>query len=175
MPAGEGIDRSRSLRHVPDRPTPPDAHREIEALIQRYAQLIDDGDFAGLGHLFSHGRIVLEDGTVLAEGSHAVTRLYETTTRLHDDGTPRTLHLTTNVVVEVDPDGHHARARSYFTVLQQTATVPLQPIAAGRYRDRFELPTEEEGARQWRFRERMLLPLFFGDVHDHLLIDPSQE
>lgn len=160
---------------MPDRPTSPDDHQQIEALIYRYAQLIDDGDFRGIGRLFAHGRIVLEDGTVLAEGEEAVTQLYRGTTRLHDDGTPRTLHVTTNVVVELDAGDHSARASSYFTVLQQTPSVPLQPIAAGRYRDRFERSPGEEGSAGWHFRERMLLPLFYGDVHDHLLIDLSQE
>jgi 3-phenylpropionate/cinnamic acid dioxygenase small subunit len=161
---------------VPDRPASPDDHRRIEALIHRYAQLIDEGDFEGLGDLFTHGRIALEDGSVLAEGAEAVTALYRATTRLHDDGTPRTLHVTTNVIVELDAGATTAHARSYFTVLQQTPAVALQPIAAGRYRDRFERRGDAGpgGLGEWRFTERMLLPRFYGDVHDHLLIDLPQ-
>lgn len=159
---------------MPDHPASFDDHRQIEALIHRYAQFIDDGHFEGLGELFAHGRITLEDGTVLAEGAEAVTALYRATTRLHDDGTPRTLHLTTNVMVELEAGAVTAHARSYFTVLQQTPAVALQPIAAGRYWDRFERrggDPSSAGPGEWRFTERMLLPRFFGDVHDHLLID----
>jgi 3-phenylpropionate/cinnamic acid dioxygenase small subunit len=160
---------------VPESSSADDAVRAIEALVFRYAERLDEGDFAGVGELFAYGRITTEDATVVAEGSEAVERLYRHTVRLHDDGTPRTRHVTTNIIVELDPSGATAEARSYFTVLQQTADVALQPIVAGRYRDRFELVTDGNGGGdhdgQWRFTERQMFPLFVGDVHDHLLID----
>jgi 3-phenylpropionate/cinnamic acid dioxygenase small subunit len=90
---------------------------------------------------------------------------------LHADGTPRTKHVTTNPIIEVDGDAGTASCRSYYTVLQQTEELPLQTIVAGRYRDRFECV---EG--QWRFCYRDLTLIdMVGDVSHHLTypITPS--
>ena len=63
--------------------------------------------------------------------------MFTSTTRRYPDGTPRTKHVTTNLIVEVDDDAGTATGRSYFTVLQAVPGLPLQPIVAGRYHDRF--------------------------------------
>lgn len=140
---------------------------EIEALILRYADLIDAGDFTGVGALFADGAITLPDGTVLAAGADAVTKLYAGTTRRYDDdGTPHTSHLVTNVLVHLDDEGDTARADSRFTVLQARPDLPLQPIATGRYHDTFV--RTDEG---WRWVTRAMEPTMFGDVSQHLLID----
>ena len=140
---------------------------QIEHLLFEYAALIDAGDFAGVGRLFAEARLTTAEGATVATGAVEVQALYASTTRLHEDGTPRTRHLTTNVIIEgVDPD--EAQVRSYFTVLQQTGTVPLQPVIAGRYRDRV---VRRPGG--WRFAERCMMPDLFGDLHDHLLFDPA--
>jgi hypothetical protein len=136
---------------------------EIEALIYEYARRIDDGDFAGIGELFSHGAITTLEGDVLAEGQVGVRQLYETTTRRYPDGDTFSHHVTTNVVVRVE--GDHATAQSYFTVFQGAA-IALQPIVAGRYEDRFE---RADGA--WRFDRRAMDLRLVGDVSGHLLID----
>jgi 3-phenylpropionate/cinnamic acid dioxygenase small subunit len=167
-PSGRPTDRPTAGRLTGSLRPVSDPRHEIEALLFRYAALIDAGDFAGVGELFAHGRITTDDGQVVAEGAAAVVALYEATTKRHADGTPRTHHVTTNVIVEVAPDGRSATARSAFTVLQQTDEVALQPVVAGRYRDRFEFA---DG--QWRFTERCMRPQLFGDLHDHLLFDPT--
>ena len=65
-------------------------------------------------------------------GSKAVQRLYEATTRIYPEtGTPRTKHQCTNLTVDVDEAAGTATARSYYTVLQQTPSLPLQPIISG--------------------------------------------
>jgi 3-phenylpropionate/cinnamic acid dioxygenase small subunit len=85
----------------------------------------------------------------------------------YPDGTPRTKHVTTNVIVEVEPGGDRAAARSYYTVLQQVEGGALQPVVAGRYHDRFE---RVDGA--WRFAERdYTLVDLVGDVSRHLRIE----
>ena len=142
-----------------------DARRAIEALIFEYAERIDRGDFAGVGELFSDGAIAGPDGTALARGRAAVQQLYERTTRRYEDGTPRTKHVTTNLRIELDEERGEAAARSYFTVLQGLPDLPLQPIVAGRYEDRFA-----RAARDWRFRERRMFVDLVGDVSRHLLI-----
>ena len=93
--------------------------------------------------------------------------LYEATTLRYEDGTPRTKHLTTNVIVEIDDGGASASARSYFTVLQAVpGHLALQPVVAGRYRDRFE---RAEGG--WRFSGRHIVVDLVGDVSQHLRIE----
>ncbi|MEO6628345.1 MAG: nuclear transport factor 2 family protein [Aquihabitans sp.] len=139
--------------------------RAIEKLIYAYAERIDAGDFEGVAELFNHGRIQAAPGMVF-EGAAAVLGLYQSTTRLHGDGTPRTRHLTTNVVVEVDDQGLIATARSYFTVLQQTDHLPLQPIVSGHYCDSFR-----NAQQQWHFDTREIHVDLAGDLSDHLLFD----
>lgn len=137
----------------------------IERLILAYAERIDRGDFAGVAELFAEGEIVAPDGTPLARGRDEVQRLYERTTRRYDDGTPRTQHVTTNLVVDADETRGEAQARCYFSVLQALPDFPLQTIVAGRYEDRFE-----RVANRWRFAERRMLVDLVGDVSRHLLI-----
>jgi 3-phenylpropionate/cinnamic acid dioxygenase small subunit len=146
---------------------------EVEQLLARYAELIDAGDFAGLGVLLSESAITTEDGTVIARGRDEIRALYEQTTRRHADGTPRTQHVITNVIVEplTEAGVSPARvvARSRFTVLQATESIPLQVIVAGRYRD----VLERSGAGGWVFVERCMCPDLLGNLGDHLLFDPG--
>lgn len=146
-----------------------DAH-EIERLLHTYAERIDAGDFAGVGELFAHGRIAAVPGATreqMVSGRDAVVALYEATTRRYDDdGTPHTKHLVTNVVVDLEPGGATASARSYYTVLQQVGGSPLQPIVAGRYHDTFQ---RVDGC--WYFDTRTIFVDLLGDVSRHLLID----
>ncbi|MCB0954205.1 MAG: nuclear transport factor 2 family protein [Microthrixaceae bacterium] len=139
--------------------------REIENLIYAYAERIDAGDLHGLGELFDGARLVAAPGVVL-EGADAVRRLYERSTRIHADGTPRTRHMTTNVTIEVRPDRAGAEARSAYTVFQQTDALPLQPIISGRYHDTFVL----DGDR-WRFGTREIFVDLTGNLGEHLLFE----
>jgi hypothetical protein len=143
----------------------PDSARAIENLVYAYAERIDGGDFAGVGELFRHGRIQAAPG-VLIEGAEKVQRLYESTTRRYDDGTPHTRHLTTNVVIEVDESAATASARSCYMVFQQVDGLPLQPIITGRYHDTFQRVDGE-----WCFDTREMFVDLVGDVSRHLLID----
>lgn len=142
-----------------------DDARQIENLVYEYAERIDAGDFAGVAQLFAHGRIEAAPGVVI-EGEDEVRRFYENATRIHDDGTPRTRHVTTNVIVETDDAAGLARARSSFTVLQQTDELALQPIIVGRYRDTFH---RVDGA--WSFDTRTMFVDLTGDLDHHLLFE----
>ena len=130
---------------------------EITELLYRYAELIDAGDFDGVGKLLGHGNFM---GVA---GAEAIAALFaETTRRFPDHGnTPRTRHLVLNPIVEVDT----AHARSTFCVVQQTETVPLQPIVVGRYADTFA--RDDAG---WYFTERVVDVQMVGNVSDHLNI-----
>ena len=146
-----------------------DAAREIAALVHAYADRIDDGDFEGVADLLAEAELRTEGLPGAVRGREAILELYRSTTRLHPEtGTPRTAHLVTNLVIEVDEAAGTARARSRFAVLQATPSLPLQVVAAGRYRDRFE-----RGAGGWRFRERVIRLDLVGELRDHLLLAPD--
>jgi len=145
---------------------PGESRHRIEELLYVYAERIDAGDFAGVGELFAGGEIrASEDGPSI-RGADAVRRLYVATVRLYEDGTPRTKHVTSNVIVEVGATGEKASARSYFTVLQQLDDFPLQVIVAGRYHDTF---VRDHGT--WRFGIRRMYVDLRGDLRRHLLVE----
>ena len=139
----------------------------VETLIMTYAERVDLGDFAGVADLFTHAtyRAAAGDQVTSQEGSAAVLATFEGMVRRYPDGTPRTKHVTTNLMVEVD--GDVATSRCYFTVFQQTDVLALQPIIAGRYHDRFE---RVDGT--WRFADRLIYSDLIGDLSQHLKIDP---
>jgi hypothetical protein len=90
-----------------------------------------------------------------------------TTRRYPDFGnTPRTRHLVLNPIVELYSN-RTAAARSTFCVVQDTETVPLQPIVIGRYLDVFS--HDDDG---WYFTERAVDVQMIGDVSAHLTVDP---
>jgi methyl coenzyme M reductase subunit C len=142
------------------------AYEAVRNLLGRYCELIDSGDLEGLGELLAGAVLRDGDGNEVARGRDAVVALYRSTTRLHDDGTPRTRHVTANPIVEVDEAAGTATARSSYVVFQATGTVPLQPIVTGRYHDRFT--RTPDGAGGWAFVERRIWVDHVGDVTDHL-------
>ena len=145
-----------------------DDYRAIENLMYRYAFTLDAGDLAGVAELFRHGEIVAPASDSVVRGYDAVLEMYNNSTRLYDCGTPKTRHIVSNVMVEVDPDGRRGRARAYFTVVQATPELALQPIIAGSYNDTFE---KHDG--QWRFVRKEMYPELFGDLGKHLLFDAA--
>jgi uncharacterized protein (TIGR02246 family) len=130
----------------------------IQDLIMTYAARVDAGDFAGVGELFRDATLHSGGGRT---GRDAVAEWFRELIVVHEDGTPRTQHVTTNVRVTVD--GDTASAHSYFTVFQAAPGVPLQPIAAGHYEDRFVCRDGE-----WAFAERRPTVRLTGDVSQHL-------
>jgi 3-phenylpropionate/cinnamic acid dioxygenase small subunit len=135
----------------------------IRTLIHRYAELIDLGELDAVAELFAHAtwRSSVRDDVL--RGTEQVRRAYDAVVLY--DGTPCTMHVISNVAVELAADAATATARSYFTVLQARADLPLQPILAGRYHDRFE---RVDGA--WRFADRMITPEFVGNLSRHMVV-----
>ena len=134
----------------------------ITNLLYRYAEMIDAGDLAGAAALFEHARIKMRGGEELDSAGRPAS--WRRRVKLHACGTPRTRHVVTNPIIEVDEAAGTATCRSCYTVLQQTDTLPLQVIAAGRYIDTF---ARVDG--QWRFASRDY-SLFDmpGDLSQHL-------
>lgn len=139
-------------------------HLLITNLIHRYAELVDSGDFDGLGALFAHGELHATDGPV--RGADAVREHFASWVQLHDDGSPHTRHVTTNVIVEVADDAQTARARSYVTVLQYGPGGMLRPIFFVRYFDRFHRVDGE-----WAFASRRYVEPAAGPAEEHLKRD----
>ncbi|MCV7203520.1 polyketide cyclase [Mycolicibacterium peregrinum] len=145
---------------------------EVTELLYRYAELIDAGDFDGVGELL--GRAMFggpASGSV--SGAQTIAKLFaQTTRRFPDHGNrTRTRHLVLNPIVELD--GDRAESRSTFCVVQHVpdapSPVPLQPIVVGRYFDTFA--RDDEG---WYFTERKVDVEMVGDVSAHLNVDPRQ-
>lgn len=84
--------------------------------------------------------------------------------KLYPCGTPRTKHVVTNPIIEIDEKRGRATSRSYYTVYQATEELPLQVIALGRYHDEFE---RVDGVWRFSYRDYSLLDLM-GDLRFHL-------
>ena len=149
---------------------------EIGELIYRYAELVDAGDFDGVGELLARSTFGGPD-TPAVSGAPKIAALYAAATRgfpvvgrgghRADPGTPKTRHLVLNPIIEID--GDTATARSTFCVVQATDRVPLAPIVVGRYYDGFA-----RDSAGWYFTERVADVEMVGDVSDHLLFNPIQ-
>ena len=64
----------------------------------------------------------------------------------------------------IEQAGDEATARSVYTVIQATESLPLQPIISGRYHDSFK--RTDNG---WQFAERQIFIDLMGDCSAHLL------
>jgi 3-phenylpropionate/cinnamic acid dioxygenase small subunit len=146
-------------------PTAFEDWQAINTLLMAYADHLDAGRFADVAAMFEHATYRIEH----SDGAHVSTyqgaaqvRAFCDQTRLYPDGTPRTKHTITNVVIDID--GDRAEARSYATVFQQTDLLPLQPIASGRYVDQFE-----RVGGTWRFTDRVISGFLLGDRSQHVV------
>ena len=137
----------------------------ITNLLYRYAELMDAGQLEEVAALFEHARVTLGGGKVV-EGSAPMLEQWQAFVRIHPCGTPRTRHVITNPIVEIDEAAGTASCRSVYTVFQQTPELPLQAIASGRYHDTFE-----RVGGVWRFATRDYSMLdYTGDLSQHLLL-----
>lgn len=141
------------------------AATRITNLLHRYAERMDAGELEQVAAMFARAKIVLGGGKVV-EGAAPMLALWRANVRIYPCGTPRTKHVISNAIVEVDAAAGTATCRSYYTVFQQTPDLPLQAICAGRYHDEFACENGE-----WHFtgRDYSLLDLV-GDLSQHLLL-----
>jgi 3-phenylpropionate/cinnamic acid dioxygenase small subunit len=139
----------------------------IQRLLMYYAECIDSARFADAAALFENATFTMEYPPELGRdqesetlrGSGEVQKLFDEI-RVYQDGTTRTKHTIANVNIELD--GAAASSSCYVVVFQQTDVLPLQPIVAGRYIDKFE-----RNAGQWRFASRLLRGFLMGDQSQH--------
>jgi len=134
----------------------------VAALVYRYPDLIDSGDFDGIGVLFAHA--VLRSGDSTIRGRDELVPMLKRLVRTYEDGRTSTKHVVTNLVIEVSDDRSTATAKSYITVMQaRPPEFPLQTIASNRHFDRFE---RVDGV--WRFVERVDVQDLVGDMSHHI-------
>jgi 3-phenylpropionate/cinnamic acid dioxygenase small subunit len=140
-----------------------ESHRDIERLLHLYAKYVDGAQWEELGRLFTHAEVQTSSGGDVVRGAEAVIAQWSSFNKVHTDGTLRTRHLLTNVVIDIDESAGTATAESYFMSFQATDRIPLQPIVGGRYRDRFR---RIDGV--WSFVERFIQVDQLGDLSDNL-------
>ena len=70
------------------------------------------------------------------------------------------------MIIDVEESQIAANARSYYTVIQATPALPLQPIICGRYSDEFR---KIDG--NWQFARREMYVDLVGNCSEHLLYD----
>lgn len=137
-------------------------------LLYRYAECLDRGDFEGAAGLFRYARIKVGKDAPLIDSAGMLHLLRELVI-LYPCGTPRTRHVTSNPIIEIDEVGGRATVRSYYIVFQATEGLPLQAITAGRYHDEFERVggvwrfsyrdyTQQEAVGEMRFHLRAAVP-----------------
>lgn len=135
--------------------------QEIKNKIYAYAERLDAGDIDGFASLFEHATFRTHGFDFVAQGTRAVRQLVANVVSFYE-GSLATKHVITNVAIELE--GMHARARSYFTVLQaRPEQFPLQPILAGRYHDRFQRIDDE-----WCYVDHLIFLDLSGDTRFHL-------
>src|ERR1700731_457041 len=142
----------------------PHPETEIANLLYSYAEYMDSGDFAGAAGLFRHARLRVGGGGDGMVDADTMLSLWRGMVIVCPDGTPRTKHVVTNPIIEVDDAAGTATCRSYYTVLQHTDDLPLQVIVTGRYDDRFE---RVNGRWRFSYRDYSLIDAT-GDVSHHL-------
>lgn len=132
----------------------------IANLLYAYAERIDSGDLAGAAQLFAHAQIKVGDRLVDAQDLLA---MWQRAIILYPDGTPRTKHIITNPIIEIDVSGARASCRSTYTVMQQADQAPLQAVICGRYHDEFQ---RVDGLWRFSWRDYSLHDLV-GDLSRH--------
>jgi 3-phenylpropionate/cinnamic acid dioxygenase small subunit len=147
------------------------AHDQIRNLIHRYSEGIDTGRFEIWAELFAHAEICVAIGdnepVVIASGSDLSVMTQGII--IYADGTPRTRHVVSNIIIEVDESGGTATARSYNTTLQHLPGHSIEIIATARYFDSFEL-----SGNAWRFSRRVIRHASIDGVHRDFTGDMSR-
>ena len=144
----------------------------IEGIVFRYAEALDSGDLEALAELFAAGVVKSAVGEP-AKGAQEVFDLYAKVVKFYDADenpvpyqrrqcTPRTRHVTTNLIFEFDNAVTQAEVRSVFTVYQNLGG-RNELVAGGRYVDQFK-----RTMAGWHLAERQILLDSPGDLSRHL-------
>lgn len=144
-----------------------DALEAIQALCFRYTFALDDGDFAEVGRLLGRGVLRPAMPGVAAEpyrGAAEIEGFYRDQVITYR-GSPRTRHLITNQLIEVEEPAGTARSRCYFTVLQRAPGHDYEIVVGGQYFDVFALSGEG-----WHFTEKTIQVDHLNRIERHFKI-----
>ncbi len=133
----------------------------IRSLVHAYAELLDEGELDGVGHLFDRASYRTAGRAYPLATFDDIRRVYDDV--ILYDGRPSTKHVISNVTIAFADDGWNASSRCYFTVMQARPDFPLQAILSGRYHDAF---TYADG--EWWYADRLILPDLVGDLGHHM-------
>lgn len=142
----------------------------VRRLLFAYSEGVDSGRFDEVADLFGDSGLYGEVDGPAARGRDQVLLAMQRNVRLYD-GVPRTRHVVTNVVIDLDVDLARARCRSYVQVLHQAPGADIRTIVAGTYHDVVEHVSDTE----WRFIERRMHLELLGDLSTHLVHNPFQK
>jgi 3-phenylpropionate/cinnamic acid dioxygenase small subunit len=147
------------------------ARQAIEDIVFRCAEAVDDGDYDALAKVLHHCTLVMPNGNNMVGGA-AIAAHYRSIVvhynaagqrvQFEPGASPRTKHVTTNLIYEFPDDVTRAKVRSYFSVYQNLGGQNVL-IAGGRYLDRFSL-----GAAGWQIDEREVRIEQPTDMRAHL-------
>src|SRR5262245_29464325 len=140
-----------------------EATDQIKNLIFAYAEAVDRGNFDRLSELFAHGTLRLAAIGGPGLSGTDVGSAFRSLVIVYDDETPRTKHVTTNVMIQVDDANGCATARSYVMVLQQIPGRGIETILSARYEDTFA-----RVGGVWRFADRVSYRDLTGDLTYHV-------
>ncbi len=134
---------------------------EIAALVYRYAELLDGGDLDGVVELFADAAWRSGATGEVRRGREQIRSVYDRVVLY--DGTPKTRHLVTNLVIDLVDGASEATGRCDFTVLQGIdGGSRIETILAGRYEDRYR-----RGPNGWQFADRLFISSLVGDQSRH--------
>lgn len=140
-----------------------DSATEIANLLYRYTEFIDNGNLVGAAEMFKDAKVKLRGHDGFQSGAEVLPMLKHFVI-IYPDGTPRTKHVVTNPIIEIDEDANKADTRSQYTVFQATEDIPMQVIAAGSYHDSFE---RVDGKWRFSYRDYTLFNMA-GNITGHL-------
>jgi len=143
--------------------------RAILNLIAQYTHYVDQAQFDNVGELFAKGKLITSFNS--PEGKEQVAKHMENNLQVYPDGTLRTSHVTTNIVLNIDEAAGTATAQSYLTLFQANPDkdFPLQAILTGTYHDQFAVA---DGV--WYFVSRELVVGLVGDISHHAKAGSSE-
>ena len=137
------------------------AESDIHRLLATYVHNLDNGKVAENAELLAHARFQVIDTVV--NGRDEITQFFKNNVRHHEDGTPRTWHTLSNIIIDIE-SSTTASSVSYFSVFQELPGLPLQPIVTGLYVDTFMFRDEK-----WCYASRQIQPRLFGNISFHVI------